>query len=417
MHPYRSDNYSLFREQLIQYFEFKLGYRIQSISDCHRAANEMRTKRASISPHTIARIFKIIGPNTVPYKSTLDIISKYCGFNNFDHYIDSYNQSLTGNSINLQFSMNSQNAKLETALRFAFQTADSDSIHKIVEQFEDDPFNLWLLNTSNCLYSFESSHRLELLDILSQSSNGRKYFYEYYVNENDPNGSFSHAIVAFYVNRSADKNAHIFALLFTTSQAIYKGQNVNRSNISKIKELKFENPVSELGFHLSSRLKEVQILLRQPTQTNDIFKTADSILNETRNLILFERTWYFARILRAFSYHELTGKLLEHQELRHALENCYFSQCGEINFPPLLVIQSCLHAYWNQQNLEHSNTFTMHHPFLAQNEEVSIKAMEAFGIALYDKSFIGESLKKNLPKTLQNNGVLWMRGLLPALNN
>jgi hypothetical protein len=59
----------------------------------------------------------------------------------------------------------------------------------------------------------------------------------------------------------------------------------------------------------------------------------------------------------------------------------------------------------------------MHHPFLAQNEEVSIKAMEAFGIALYDKSIIGESLKKNLPKTLQNNGVLWMRGLLPALDN
>jgi hypothetical protein len=417
VHPYRSDNYSLFREQLIQYFEFKLGYRIQSISDCHRAANEMRTKRASISPHTIARIFKIIGPNTVPYKSTLDIISKYCGFNNFDHYIDSYNQSLTGNSINLQFSMNSQNAKLETALRFAFQTADSESIHKIVEQFEDDPFNLWLLNTSNCLYSFESSHRLKLLDILSQSSNGRKYFYEYYVNENDPNGSFSHAIEAFYVNRSSDKNAHIFALLFATIQAIYKGQNVNRSNISKIKELKFEDPVSELGFHLSSRLKEVQILLRKPTQTKDIFKTADSILNETRNLILFERTWYFARILRAFSYHELTGKLLEHQELRHALEICYFSQCGEINFPPLLVIQSCLHAYWNQQNLEQSNTFKMHHPFLAQNEEVSIKAMEAFGIALYDKSFIGVSLKKNLPKTLQNNGVLWMRGLLPALDN
>lgn len=417
MHPYRSDNYSLFREQLIQYFEFKLGYRIQSISDCHRAANEMRTKRASISPHTIARIFKIIGPNTVPYKSTLDIISKYCGFNNFDHYIDSYNQSLNGNSFNLQLYVNSQNLKLETALRFAFQTADSDSIHKIVEQFEDDPFNLWLQNTSNCLYSFELNHRMKLLDILSQSANGRKYFYEYYVNENDPNGSFSRAIEAFYVNRSADKNAHIFALLFTTIQAIYKGQNVNRSNISKIKELKFEDPVSELGFHLSSRLKEVQILLRQPTQTKDIFKIADSILQETHNLILFERTWYFARILRAFSYHELTGKLLEHQELRQALENCYFSQCGEINFPPLLVIQSCLHAYWNQQNLEHSNTFSMHHPLLAQNEEVSIKAMEAFGIALYDKSFIGESLKKNLPKTLQNNGVLWMRGLLPALDN
>lgn len=416
MHPYRSDNYSLFREQLIQYFEFKLGYRIQSISDCHRAANEMRTKRASISPHTIARIFKIIGPNTVPYKSTLDIISKYCGFNNFDHYIDSYSQSLNGNSFNLQLFVNSQNLKLETALRFAFQTADNDSIHKIVEQFEDDPFNMWLQNTSNCLYSFELSHRMKLLDILSQSSSGRKYFYEQYVNENDPNGSFSHAIEAFYVNRSSDKNAHIFALLFTTIQGIYKGQNVNRSNISKIKELKFEDPVSELGFHLSSRLREVQILLQKPKKTTDIFKLADSILQETNNLILFERTWYFARILRAFSYLELTVKLLEHQELRQALENCYFSQCGEINFPPLLVIQSCLHAYWNQQNLEHSNTFTMHHPFLAQNEEVSIKAMEAFGIALYDKTFIGKSLKKNLPKTLQNNGVLWMRGLLPALN-
>jgi hypothetical protein len=59
----------------------------------------------------------------------------------------------------------------------------------------------------------------------------------------------------------------------------------------------------------------------------------------------------------------------------------------------------------------------MHHPLLAQNEEVSIKAMEAFGIALYDATFLGDSIKRNLPKVLKSNGVLWMQGLLPAFEN
>jgi hypothetical protein len=417
MHPYRSDNYALFREQLIQYLEFKLGYRIQNISDCHRAANEMLAKRSSISPHTIARIFKIIGPSTVPYKSTLDIISNFCGFRNFDHYVDSYNQSLNGTPINLQFSINSQNAKLETALRLAFQTTDSESIHRIVEQFEDDPFNLWLMNTSNCLYSFESNHRLKLLDILSQSSNGRKYYYEYYVNENDPDGSFSHAIEAFYANRSSDKNAKLFSLLFATIQSIYKGQKVGRSTISKIKELNYADPISELGFHLSSRLKEIQILLQNPRQSKDIFRIADAILEDTKDVILFERTWYFARVLRAFSYLKITSKFLQHKEFRDAIESCYFKQCAEVNYTPLLVIQACLHAFWYRNKIEHSMIFKMHHPLFAQNEVVSIKAMEAFGIALYDASFLGDSIKRNLPQVLKSNGVLWMQGLLPAFEN
>jgi hypothetical protein len=126
---------------------------------------------------------------------------------------------------------------------------------------------------------------------------------------------------------------------------------------------------------------------------------------------------YFARILIAFSHLKLTDKLLDHNELRHAFENCYFNQCGEINYPPLLIIQACLHGFWTQYKIEHSVIFKTHHPYLAPNEEVSIKAMEAFGIALYDATFLGDSIKRNLPQVLKSNGVLWMQGLLPAFEN
>jgi hypothetical protein len=41
--------------------------------------------------------------------------------------------------------------------------------------------------------------------------------------------------------------------------------------------------------------------------------------------------------------------------------------------------------------------------------------MEAFGLALYDQNIIGNSIRKNLPKTLKQNGQLWMKGILPAI--
>ena len=417
MHPYRSDNYSLFREQLIQYFEFKLGFRIRNISDCHRAANEMRAQKASLSAHTIARLFKIIGPETIPYKSTLDVVAKFCGFLNFDHYVDTFEKSHELNSFNLQLLVNSNNAKIESALRLAFQTLDQSSIHQLIEHFEEDPFNLWLQNSAGFLYSFEPAKRLKLLDILAHSNLGRKYFYDYYVNENDPDGSFSFALEAFYLKNSSDKNAELFTLVFQTIQQIYKGASCNQKSINRIKALKYENPIDELGFHLASRLKEIDILINQPKNNVEFLKLIDIILLQAHKLSLFEKTWYFARILRAFSFLHEINKILDVDEFRIELEKCFFYQANAINYPPAMIIQTCLHAYWANKRIEHEHLFVMHHPLMAQNEENSIKVMEDFGIALYDNTLIGKSIKRNLPLVLKSNGVLWMNGLLPAFNN
>ncbi|MFN5319329.1 MAG: hypothetical protein ACK5CY_10870, partial [Bacteroidia bacterium] len=82
----------------------------------------------------------------------------------------------------------------------------------------------------------------------------------------------------------------------------------------------------------------------------------------------------------------------------------------------LMMLQTVLHYYWNKKGIEHGYLFQLHHPFCTQNETISRKSMEAFGLALYDKSFIGASIRKNLPLTIKQNGQLWMKGLLPALN-
>lgn len=417
MHPYRSNDYTQFREQLIQYFEFKLGYRIQNISDCHRAAQEMRARRVSISAHTIARLFKIIGPSTTPYKSTLDLIAKFCGLISFDYYVESFDKTNFPNSIELQLFVNSNNARIESALKLAFQTIDAQAIHQLVEQFEEDPYNLWLQNCSSLLYGFESSKRLVLLDILSRSDQGRKYFYEFYVNENDPDGSYSFALEAYYTKNSSNKNAELFTHLFQSIQKIYRGVKLDSRSIKKVNYLKYNNPIPEFGFHLASRIRELQILLEGPHKTSAIFKWASNMLIETNSLSLYERTWYFARILRAFSFLKSAQVLLNHTEFRLEIEKCYTSQSYSINYPPLMIIQTCLHAYWRHKQTEHEQLFGMHHPLFAQNELNSISTMEAFGVALYDNTLIGNSIKRNLPLVLKSNGVLWMEGLLPVLNN
>ena len=138
-------------------------------------------------------------------------------------------------------------------------------------------------------------------------------------------------------------------------------------------------------------------------------------MRKAATLNTVDKTGFYSRLCRAFAVKEVLLLALEYDEFRMEIQQLYEAQREFIHYPGVMILQTVMHFYWKQKGVEHGYVFQLHHPFSTQNETITIKSMEAFGLALYDTSLIGASIKKNLPLTFRQNGQLWMKGLLPVL--
>lgn len=419
MIPVNKGNNKLLLIALANLIEQKLGFAVASISDCHKASEILSKHRFALSGHTIARLFGILKSKSKPYKSTLDLVAQFCGFRDFDQYAFSMGLFSKGGLDEIQTLVNRNNAQLEIALRFAFQTEDAASIHAILEQIEDDPYSIWLSNTGAYLYTLPPDKQLRLLEILSGSAAGVRYFLEQYVNENDLHGSYTQGLSKFYRSGISINKEALFPQLFNFSQNVYRGKRVSHFKLND-QDLKICLEAFDLNFHLRSRILEIEILvtnfsIAKKYQIKILHAFAERALREVANLHTIEKTWFYSRICRAAACKGLILVLLENNSFRSELHRLYEMQKDIIYYPAVLMLQVVLHYYWAYNGTGHEYTFNLHHPYCAQNESNAIKSMEAFGLALYDQNIIGNSIRKNLPKTLKQNGQLWMKGLLPAL--
>ena len=404
---------------LLLFFEQKIGFAISSISACHKASDVLSKERVALSGHTIARLFGVLQSNTKPYASTLNIVAQFCGFKDYNQYLTSARLVKIGALDEAQILVNKNNARLEIALRFAFQTEDAESIHSLLEQIEADPYALWLSNVGTYLYSFPIEKQMRLLEILSKSECGIKYFYEQYVNENDVHGTYDAALLKFYRPTISQNQSSLFSQIFSFTKGMYHGKRISRTkpDVSYFLECteKFD-----LHFHLCSRILEIEVLtsdLQRRTQSQKVIlhAFADRALRQASMLNTVDKTWFYSRLCRAFAFKEVLLLVLEHDEFRMEIQQLYEAQRELIHYPGVMILQTVMHFYWKQKGVEHGYVFQLHHPFCTQNETITIKSMEAFGLAWYEASMIGNSIKKNLPLTLRPNGQLWMKGLLPVL--
>ncbi len=390
---------------LVNLVEQKLGFAITSISDCHKASEILSQHRIALSGHTIARLFGILNSKSKPYKSTLNLVAQFCGFRDFDQYAFSIGLFSKGDLDEIQTLINRNNAQLEIALRFAFQTEDAVSIHAILEQIEYDPYSIWLSNTGTYLYTLPPDKQLRLLEILSGSAAGVRYFFEQYINENDVHGSYSSGLTKFYRTSISVNNQALFPQLFNFSQNAYRGKRVSHIKLND-QDLKKCSESFDLNFHLRSRILEIEILITdfnigKKSQINTLNAFVERAIREVSNLNTVEKTWFYSRICRAAAFKGMILVLLENNTFRSELHRLYEMQKDIIYYPAVLMLQIVLHYFWACNGTEHEYTFNLHHPYCAQNESIAIKSMEAFGFALYDQNNIGNSIRKNLPKTLK----------------
>lgn len=81
--------------QLQNEIKTKTENQFRSLKDCNTFSEDLANNyRIIISGHTLARIFKIIPSNSAPSLYTLDKLSEYCGYRDWNHFTKNNNESL-----------------------------------------------------------------------------------------------------------------------------------------------------------------------------------------------------------------------------------------------------------------------------------------------------------------------------------
>jgi hypothetical protein len=83
-------------QKLIDSVEAKFGRKISYQKDCKSLSESIYEHTSQvISPSTLRRVFGFLSTNSNPSRVTLDILSEYCGFHNWDNFRDSISSQST----------------------------------------------------------------------------------------------------------------------------------------------------------------------------------------------------------------------------------------------------------------------------------------------------------------------------------
>ena len=86
-------------QKLKESVELKFGQKITYQKDCKDLSDRvLSTTSRLISPSTLRRFYGFLATNSNPSRATLDILSSYCGFKNWDDFKKNKSNSTTGDS-------------------------------------------------------------------------------------------------------------------------------------------------------------------------------------------------------------------------------------------------------------------------------------------------------------------------------
>ena len=155
--------------------EEKLNFKINRLCDSKKISNILKENNLGISSHTIARLFGIIKPFRTPFKDTLNLLSCYLNYNDWDDFC--------ANQTNIPFDINyflteATDSFSLSVLQSALVNDDLDSLSIILEKsITTSNFNI-MYSAAEMIgnYLRLSSKKEELLKLLAKSNIGQLFF-------------------------------------------------------------------------------------------------------------------------------------------------------------------------------------------------------------------------------------------------
>jgi hypothetical protein len=395
-----------FKTILKQRLEEKSGIRLFDFSDCLKLSTLLSHEKINISAHTIARIFGILKKDHTPYRSTLSLMVSYLGYSSFELFCQMESQLLSQRlKVKHAFDMGDFSFP---ALELAIEQSSWKDVLQLLEayqiNFRKQAFTDYLGNTVR-----NHPNRNDFLKALAHSENGRLLFYESFVDEDDPDGYYSEALINYYSKEKKDFGSQFFIQSYLASKNIYRNQPVkNQLELSRLlKDFNSEN----IHFHHLSRYYELRLLLnaRKNKPFSDSANLLLEMLEKLKKYHPHDRRWILARSLKAILHTGNWEKSIQLMELKNELLLGYHSMEGQVNSVADMIIQLCAHRLWKMEKFLFP-VITIKEFNLSESQ--IRMAIEGTTALLYAQEPVKNIILRNLKPFIDRTGNSWVINLI-----
>lgn len=393
---------------LCNQLESQLGFKIKNIANAEKCSEVLTLEKLFISPHTIARMYGVVKPFRTPYKDTLNLITRYLNYIDWEDFCN--NQTNVPFDPNYFLTEASDGFSL-AVLQLALANEDFKALHLVLEKAKENENEAVLFTTAELIgaYIRKSTQQKELLQLLANISVGHLFFYECYVDENNDNNYFSEALVNYYLPNVTNDYKKLYVFCFVISQTAYKTQQPSPL-IQKFQKLAVQLDKENGHFHELSRWMECQILVdgyNEILQETWKIHMAELLVLST-GLGFNEKAWLLSRSLKALILFGFKEELFLHKELNNHIDDIIKQQKKEFHSIALYVLQLywiCKSFYFNNKSVY--NPFRIHN-ILFQNESNEKTAIEFAVASLFASGENKNIITSNLKSFCENKGVNWV---------
>lgn len=175
--------------------ESVFGRCITSYRDCIDLSDDIfRKTQKQLNPNTLRRIFGLVKAEYPPSRSTLAILSGYCGFYSVDEF---YDLKQKGN--------NNDIVEQEQLLNYV--------VSLFIETPVKDPFDkafLTLVKHTICFLNYNTTLADKFLRLVAKTRNGQDFYFEHFVNVDKLNSYYGRGI-RYYLHGKRTEEASMFA--------------------------------------------------------------------------------------------------------------------------------------------------------------------------------------------------------------
>jgi hypothetical protein len=201
------------------------GIPMTRFSDSYLLSELLENRGIILSAHTIARFFGLLKERKV-YPSTLKLFCNYIGFDNFQEFIEHMQLKHERSLLRADTSFLGEDFTLFN-FKMDLELHNSTELNRYLDALTFESTDIEDL--AHCVGSSirRTKFQNELLELFAKHPNGRRLFYERFVDEDDPNGYFSNALSKYYIKHAKLENNTIFYYTYLIANHSYQNKSIN----------------------------------------------------------------------------------------------------------------------------------------------------------------------------------------------
>jgi hypothetical protein len=251
--------------------------------------------------------------------------------------------------------------------------------------------------------------RNAFLQALMEVEVGRVFFFDRFVDEDDPGNYFSDALDRFSEKFEVEEPGKMFKTSFQAAKKFYRNERIEFAHFHGLMDIDWgKQPVH---FHLVSRWYEMRVIYL--IIRDRPFEEVETTLLELTELLTKHehpaQCWILARSLKALIHGNMLAPALKIPELKKSVLALQVAMSDQVKSIGELIVQLVAHTIFRS---EHGFNLPKKISTSHLNETYSRIAIESATTHLYSNKNLKKIIFKNLQPFAKRTGNAWVLNLL-----